>query len=394
MIALLTISYLFRLNGEGDDSWYFLYLILFPIFLIAFKSIIGDREGFANGFKIVKLMSLPYIIAEMYSLFLSFAYAENRFSMYRGLIFSILFVYTALIGMAVYMIFKDDVVNVISDSIIIAYMLCLVRSVFNIGIVGLISYMYAPEASINKHWFELHDAGLSVGLLIVYHLQKKGRNYIIRIVFLIAILYLCHKRIAIFGVLLTSIVMIMLNKYTKESKYALLRVLLFVLFVFCFLLVLMISTGYLYTIADYLGIDLSGRRYLYKAIAPYYEWKINYIGHGFGYTDKLFSRLGGVGMARTTSIHSDILKIYIELGFWGAVLWFAYSIWLIPNRFRKYFGSRTEWVYCFLTMYTYCIYSVDNVLSYYIYRLFFVVILLESTVSFSPKLGLEIREES
>ncbi len=70
------------------------------------------------------------------------------------------------------------------------------------------------------------------------------------------------------------------------------------------------------------GIDMMGRDYLWSMANPYYEFSITYIGRGFEYVDTIIAQWYNDGLINQPyPFHNDILKVFVEVGFPGFLLW-------------------------------------------------------------------------
>lgn len=99
------------------------------------------------------------------------------------------------------------------------------------------------------------------------------------------------------------------------------------------LCVLLVLFGFAYVIACYygvmdwlesLGINTSSRAHFFGQLKSYYEMGIGYFGKGAGYVSRMMQEGNLVppenGYA-PGDIHSDFLRQYIELGFFGYLVW-------------------------------------------------------------------------
>lgn len=93
-------------------------------------------------------------------------------------------------------------------------------------------------------------------------------------------------------------------------------------FVLCaFLYIPFVRYGLFNRIADALHIDTSYRTTIYAYYARYYEFSPTYLGRGFGWVHRLISDVGRDSDVSSINVHCDYVRQYIELGFWGYLLW-------------------------------------------------------------------------
>ena len=109
------------------------------------------------------------------------------------------------------------------------------------------------------------------------------------------------------------------------------------------------------------GINTSGRVEIYNAVDDFYEFNPGFLGNGIGFLTYQLNTFMNVGVA---SVHNDFLQHFIDLGFWG------YIIWLISITLLRvlYFGRKGQVegsiVTFMLTLYLIIVSSTDNTMNY------------------------------
>ena len=63
-------------------------------------------------------------------------------------------------------------------------------------------------------------------------------------------------------------------------------------------------------------------------------------------------------MAAVRGVHNDILKIYINFGFVGSLIWYALNLIYFPVKFMNEYGKKSR----------YNIYGVDSISVYYLFN--------------------------
>lgn len=204
---------------------------------------------------------------------------------------------------------------------------------------------------------EVSDATFAYGFYFLYYLlfvPKSKRKYK-RIFLSLFGIYVGLKRIEIFAILIAICYYYMLEKQKKKTKQ--LQYLFFGIF-------LLISFVYLALIkyhTEIFAILDTHRVALYSQLRNMYELSPAYVGAGYGYVNKWLSVEGAKLWILTVS-HSDIVRIYIELGFVGFILWIYYYSNILPNYFAKNDGiCSSKIVHCF-AMYLLITYLIDNTL--------------------------------
>ena len=109
------------------------------------------------------------------------------------------------------------------------------------------------------------------------------------------------------------------------------------------------------------GIQTSGRAGIYNAVDKFYEFSPDFLGNGIGF---LAYQLTTNISIDVTAVHNDFLQYYIDLGFWGYLLWL---ICIIVVRVCSYGGKGkvdNAIITLALTMYLVIVSSTDNTMSY------------------------------
>lgn len=110
-----------------------------------------------------------------------------------------------------------------------------------------------------------------------------------------------------------------------------------------------------------MGIETSGRVKIYDEVDKYYEFSPEFLGNGIGF---LTYQLNSNDNIEVVAVHNDFLQYFVDLGFWGYILWLAsmtvIRVW--------YFGSKgytdSAIITFALTVYLVIVSSTDNTVSY------------------------------
>ena len=189
------------------------------------------------------------------------------------------------------------------------------------------------------------------------------------------VMYLCHKRIGFGAFAVMLILMVWIRKKSNRVKNVVIHIVSISVSVICMVYVWLIASGCLYTLAGWIGIDLSGRKNLFDSVKDLYQWSVAFQGKGLGFTGKYLTSIVNtsyaykLGSGRYNLVHNDILKTYIDLGFIGSMLWFVWQNWKFPRMIAHRFGQDAAVIYCLMTVYTYITYMVDNTSTYFIFQL-------------------------
>lgn len=116
-----------------------------------------------------------------------------------------------------------------------------------------------------------------------------------------------------------------------------------------------------------LGVDMMGRDTIYEYVGQFYEFTPAYLGRGFEYTVSTLRglKLAGENTIGVEAIHNDILRQFIELGFWGFGAWAAFTYVYQLKWFGKNFSDNVALLVLVINVYTFLTYLTDNTIYYF-----------------------------
>lgn len=233
---------------------------------------------------------------------------------------------------------------------------------------------------------EIHDLTFVFGQLMIYYGvfspretaegKKKSRRLLIACSFFFIV---GMKRIAIPAVILfIAVAAVLKNRKNLTFFYVVsgvCTVIFFLLFIYG------VRNGVVSKICNAAGIDMMGREYLWQLAGPYYRFSPTYMGRGFEFVDKIVVEWYSVGLINHAyPFHNDILKVFVELGFPGFLLWSVIQYILYPVFFSKYGDTKSAVLYCSVLGYMTVTYLTDNTAFYFWSTLSLKLIVLGYTV--------------
>jgi toxin CptA len=109
------------------------------------------------------------------------------------------------------------------------------------------------------------------------------------------------------------------------------------------------------------GINTSGRVNIYNAVDRFYEFSPDFLGNGIGF---LTYQLNTFVYAEVASVHNDFLQHFIDLGFWGYLIW-LFSMTLLRVLYFGRKGNVENAIVSFiLILYLIVVSSTDNTMNY------------------------------
>ena len=212
---------------------------------------------------------------------------------------------------------------------------------------------------------EIHELAFCIGAYLIYMLLKPKKNIVFLI--LLGISLFCFlaafKRIGIIAIAVALCFGWLLNFIAKYKKSTAKN--LAVIFT-SFLVVILV--GYVaiikldvFTLLEKAGINTSGRVDIYNAVDKFYEFSPEFLGNGIGFLTYQLSTNMNVGV---NSVHNDFLQYFIDLGFWGYILWIASMTLVRVCYFGKKGNAEGAIIAFALTVYLVIVSSTDNTINY------------------------------
>ena len=347
-VAVAVLMYYF-LTEVIDLGLYITYRHAFALVLAASGVLCFlYKPNIARGVTAAKsalVYSAPLLVTFTVSMFIWFVKQVNVSVISRGL--SAVFIYTnmlsfALAAAAFLYIFGEKGIWYNLIAILTANILMIITIMAKYGIGNYFSELitliktFAAETGDIIVRAEIHELAFCLGAYLIYMILKPKKN--IAFVILLALTLFCFisafKRIGMVAIVIALFFGVMLKFISKYSKKAAMN-----LAMFFTVLIILLLIGYIalikmnaFELLEQIGIDTSGRANIYNAVSKYYDFSPGFLGNGIGFLTYQLSSNIHIGVA---SVHNDFLQYFIDLGFWGYIMWLV-SMTLLRV---KYFGA-------------------------------------------------------
>ena len=216
---------------------------------------------------------------------------------------------------------------------------------------------------------EIHDITFVMGVYVIYFLffcNGEKHRYLfagIALFFFMAGL----KRIAFLSMLIAIVFAVFALWLSPKGQIRLVTITSILLVAFCYFYISIIHSGAFTAFLTEHEIDLMGREKIYDYISNFYTISPSYLGRGYEFCVHLLKSVRHTKdqVLTVDAIHNDILKMYVELGFWGFFLWITGYYMYQTHWFITRCGERTA--VCFMTINVYMLisYLTDNTMFYY-----------------------------
>ena len=348
-------------------------LVLFASAFLAFLYKPNIARG-TSSIKATFVCCTPLIITILASLFIWFMGQVDTAVISRGL--SGAFVYNnmlsfTLAAVAFLYVFGEKGIWYNLIAILISNILMLLTIIVQNGIGSFFSEFitlvmtFAAETGDIIVQAEIHELAFCLGAYLIYMLLKPKKDIVFFI--LLGLTSFCFltafKRIGIIAIVIALAFGWLLKFVAKFKKDTAMRLTV----IFSVMLVVLL-TGYVaiikldvFSLLEKAGIDTSGRVTIYNAVDKFYEFSPEFLGNGIGFLTYQLSTNMNVGVS---SVHNDFLQYFIDLGFWGYILWLT-SMTLVRV---CYFGSKGRVengiIALALSIYLVVVSSTDNTMNY------------------------------
>ncbi len=348
-------------------------LVLFASAFLAFLYKPNIARG-ASSLKATIVYSTPLLVTIIVSLFIWFMGQVDTAVISRGL--SGAFVYNNMISftlaaVAFLYVFGEKGIWYNLIAILISNMLMLLTIIAQNGIGAFFSEFitlivtFAGETGDIIVQAEIHELAFCLGAYLIYMLLKPKKDIVFFI--LLGLTMFCFltafKRIGIIAIVIALAFGWLLKFIAKFKKDTAMRLTV----IFSVILVVLL-VGYIaiikldvFTLLEKAGIDTSGRVTIYNAVDKFYEFSPEFLGNGIGFLTYQLSTNMNVGVS---SVHNDFLQYFIDLGFWGYILWLVSMTLVRVCYFGKKGKVENGIIALALSIYLVIVSSTDNTMNY------------------------------
>lgn len=369
LIALSTIRGYFKLV---DVPWYatqFAYGAI--LFLgIAWVFITGNTRRLNTSVNVMAFQMLPQIIIVVWSVTIWVYKREPLANILRGS--SLILYQILLLAMLIApgTMFGKKAIEYTAQGFILANTLVLldVMRRFGVGttISGLITFLVhlgSADSNVSRA-LEVQDMTFGIAILLVYYIAY-GKEEHWRKFYILALTFYFFtglKRILIPAVAVALFYLLITRKMSRNNQVKFSIFIGIMLIAVSMAYVILIRTDMWFTITERLGINLMGRKRLYNRVKPYYKISPVYMGIGNGAVSKILEVSEVTGNRR---LHSDVLRLYIELGMPIFLLWNAVVYIFTFTFLNRTYSIRSARMYFAITLLMFVTFLTDNTIEKY-----------------------------
>ena len=116
-----------------------------------------------------------------------------------------------------------------------------------------------------------------------------------------------------------------------------------------------------FALLEQVGINTSGRVEIYNAVDKFYEFHPSFLGNGIGF---LTYQLNEFMTVNVGAVHNDFLQHFIDLGFWGYIVWLVSMVLVRVWYFGRKGNIENAIITFMLILYLIIASSTDNTMNY------------------------------
>lgn len=278
-------------------------------------------------------------------------------------------------------IFGKDVIRLTFIALILTIAFNAIVVIQNYGLSSMItyichvfqadSYTYGSTLSRVSYAMEIHDGTFAMGFFLLYFIfyekaDKKAK--FLQIMMALFCSYLGFKRNELIGVIVASLIATTVVRKKGKNFLQTNQIVTFFALIACFSFVVAIKH------IDQMTVLLSTldifRIRLYRFMSGLYSISPFYFGKGYTYVNYI---LGNQTTLLGTS-HSDLVRVYVEMGFWGFIAWIWYYFTYIPRYIYRNYSKLAGKMFMMFSFYIFATYLLDNTLTMFANQFVYYVI--------------------
>lgn len=319
------------------------------------------------------VLALPYLVTMFFSMILWMLNNCSFSDITRGISDPLYQLIGIVTGAAYTVMFREKAVYVQFASMALANTVIILKNYILVhGPVAFVKDLFMlvvtfGEVDGNMVDIEVHDLTFAIGLYLLHFLLKRGKVKYRGIMLLTTGFFFCAglKRIAV-GALVVALLVVLVQRVLPENGKRLYLMAGGFAIVICSVFYIWAIKNGLYTVlAEKFKINTMGRIQMNDFIDSYYTFSPSFLGYGLGYVSELLLSGAASRIGIFLGIHNDLLRIYIETGFWGYLGWLV-VLWLYKTwYFIKKRGIETAALVFGLGIYCFFTYLTDNTYYYF-----------------------------
>lgn len=382
-VYLVLASCMFYFTGAtitvGGIGFMYRYLLgIFIVIIAFFAFMVRPRlRRLVLLMKYSLVLALPYLLVLLFSFGLWILRLESfrfmlRGSFYVGYVLLAVFVAAA----TVYLFGRKGIWHCLAAALI-AYSIHITQVVLEGGpgefmrqFAALVT-SFGNDTGTMMRELELHTFVFALWTFLLYLLAAaKTAGHKLQWCFITAVTLLFalvgFKRIAVLGILCAVVIERGLSILPETAARRGAKLIGYGLITAAFLYIVAVHMGLFTYLEEEWNVDTNTRSEIYRYLNTQYEINPFYMGKGVAFDSKPWDMSAVTDLTiRQNAYHNDFLRMYIELGFIGFLIWGWLCFVYQPGYFFKRQGKQGGLFYFAYCVYNAVLYTTDNTVYYY-----------------------------
>lgn len=364
------------LSGPAYQLLYYMkYIGTFAVFLVTIST--PRRNGVTARQKEYIRLFVPlfvlYFAVEILSFFSSPVMRTYGISFVtRSIAYILDKICVVVMVSCVWILRREKSIECVCKALLFDGILIILFAIPRIGIVGILHTLgeVFGVAESPSSLLEIHELTYCLGLCIIYYLFFARRQIrLSKFVLLLFLFIIGGKRIAFAGIVVSGIFALVVRKKGLKKEMLIIVGVLGIVISLSYIVILY-NGKFLATMGIY-GINVMGRDAIYSYFLARTNFLPTYLGWGLAGVSKMIENMSKAevgNMVVVRGLHNDILKIYIDFGFFGSILWFAYQLLYMPLQLFRKLGKQDATLYMALIIFAFITYLTDNTENYFVFQ--------------------------
>ena len=393
-LVLGTFMFYFTMGAIEVGGFGFMYRYLFGMAIIALAAfsflLRPNLERAKHLAKGALIMAAPYMVTVLWSAVIWISeFAELR-TMTRGFFFPFYQIIAALVAFSTLYLFGRGgiwyqlIAMCLGNTLIVAQVVA--RGGMSAFIQELVTLLttFGEVTGPMMHETEVHDLTFSFGpyaFRLWLYMEPKKLRWWLACAAVCFYMLVGLKRIEI-GAIVIAVAMCYALKWMQDNTVKKLgNIFCLATLILSFAYIVAIHEG-LFDTLESMGMDTKGRDMLYRYVARQYSISPTFLGRGLGFSSTAWDLTGLIGPewrgVHQDAYHNEFVRMYVEVGFFGYIVWFIFYLPVRLSYMWKHGGKRAGILTLAFSIYCMITYATDNTLYYYFINLStFILMLVE-----------------
>lgn len=262
------------------------------------------------------------------------------------------------------------------------YCISIVLGLLHDGGYFIKNCLFFRSTSAQGAYTELHEVAFVIGLYLIFLIFINKNKFIKKTRYMMALcvifFIIAWKRIGIGAFLLVAVYLWIIQRKVKPLTPKLMKITEIVTIVVCFVYVAFSTSDDLITIFRSHGIEMSGRNIIYSYFRKFCDFTPLFFGHGVGFVSRQFDYTTAADLHNMVSIkalHNDFMKMYIDVGFIGFLVWCYFWLFYLPKKVKMFANVEAGFYALCLILFAFVTYTTDNTAGYYSFQMHLVMLI-------------------